>query len=166
MYRQTPESSQPAFDMDPISAIAGISTVCGRGAKILVAFYDYIAEIRDVPRYIENLTSELSAVNAGLQQVKAVIVTGSYEESIKGWAQDLKLMVSSCDEAFSQIESMIGKAKIETKSSAKGQVTKCIKWVWSKKQVLLVKERLESFKGTITLMLEALNGYETMYCHC
>jgi hypothetical protein len=108
----------------------------------------------------------LSAVNAGLQQVKAVIVTGSYEESIKGWAQDLKLMVSSCDEAFSQIESMIGKAKIETKSSAKGQVTKCIKWVWSKKQVLLVKERLESFKGTINLMLEALNGYETMYCHC
>jgi len=149
--------------MDPISAIAGISTVCVRGAKILVGFYEYIHEIGDVPRYVDQLTSVLSAVNSGLQQLKVMITARSKDDLVQRWASDLKLMVVNCSETFSQIESMVEKAKIETKSSSKGQIVKCITWVWSEKKVNLLREQLERYKASIFLMLETLSGYDTHY---
>jgi hypothetical protein len=56
---------------------------------------------------------------------------------------------------------MIEKVKIETKSPSKGQIVKCIKWLWSKKQVVLLTERVEKFKASISLMLEALSGHDS-----
>jgi hypothetical protein len=51
--------------MEPLSAIAGISTVCVRGAKVLVGYFEYIEEIRDVPQHVDQLTSEFLLLMLG-----------------------------------------------------------------------------------------------------
>jgi len=73
---------------------------------------------------------------------------------------DAKVMIENCGETFSQIKLLIEKAKIETKVSSKGQITKCAKWLWSKKEVELLRAQLEQYKASVSLMIQALSGYK------
>jgi Fungal N-terminal domain of STAND proteins len=128
-----------------------------KGAKLLLALYEYVGEIKNAPAFVEELTCELSAVNTGLQQVK-ILVTASADKSAITGADDAKIVIERCSKTFQEIEAMVENSKIETKSSSKGQIILCIKWDWSRKKVVGLRERLERYKTSIELMLQTLNG--------
>jgi len=124
--------------IEPLTAIASISTVCMKGAKLLLALYEYVGEIKNAPAFVEELTCELSAVNTGLQQASA-------DKSAITGADDAKIVIERCSKTFQEIEAMVENSKIETKSSSKGQIILCIKWDWSRKKVVGLRERLERY---------------------
>jgi hypothetical protein len=93
--------------MDPLSTIAGTSTISSICVKVLVCFSEYLEEIRGVPQYVDQLTSELSAVNAGLKQLKVMTTAWSNDELVRRWAGDSTLMLDNCGETFTQIESSV-----------------------------------------------------------
>jgi hypothetical protein len=67
-------------------------------------------------------------------------------------------VLDTCREPLGQIESMIKKVKIETKSSSKGQMVRCMRWLWNKNEVNLLRQRLEQHKSTISMILQIWAG--------
>lgn len=145
--------------MDTFSAITGIAPLCVTSAGLLVSFYQYINDVGEVPRYVEELTSELCSLNTGLAQLKRLVLNRkkSNKDFLEQWAKDSKMILDNCCETLEQINRMIQKAKIETKSSSKGQVMRCMKWLWNKNEVILMRDRLERYKSTISMMLQSLS---------
>jgi hypothetical protein len=146
--------------MDPFRAASSISALCVTGAKLMVAFYEYIDEVRDVPRSVEQLTGELSALNSALQQFKLRVAVHQERRTTfsSQWADDSTKMLDRCSETLEQIGVMMVKAKVESKSTSKGQVIRCMKWVWHKQEVNLLRESLKVYEVTILLMLQAMSG--------
>jgi hypothetical protein len=146
--------------MDPLSATATITSLCFTSGKILVGFFEYIHDIKDAPSYIEALTGELSALNTALMGLRTLIIVreGSRRDVLLKMTENSTIALDNCKETLHQIEEMVKKSKIKTKQSSHGQVITCIKWLWNKKEVILLKDRLEAYKSTISLMLQILSG--------
>ncbi|KAK0712787.1 hypothetical protein B0T26DRAFT_677206 [Lasiosphaeria miniovina] len=123
--------------MEPFPATA-ISTLCVTSGKILLGFYEYINDVADVPRYVEELTAELSSLNAALLALKALLLPGA----VRHMRRTLK-----------QIEDCVNKSKIKTNKSAKGQLLTCISWLWNK-EVVLLRQALAKERETISFMLQ------------
>lgn len=109
--------------MEPFSATA-ISTLCVTSRKILVGFYEYINDVVDVPRYVEELTTELSSLNAALLALKALLVARKDSGADAG-SQALLLdscreLVATCADTLKQIEDCVSKSKIKTNKVRQG----------------------------------------------
>lgn len=141
--------------MDPIS----IPALCLTCTKVLVGLYQYLEAIKEAPRHVSDLTTELSAFNFVLTRLKGLIASreDSHRELLRRWADDSKVVLNGCKETLEKIEALVVRAKIKTKSTIKGQVMKCVKWEWKKEEVVPLRLRLENYKSSISLMLQSLS---------
>ncbi|KAH8748050.1 hypothetical protein F5882DRAFT_525468 [Hyaloscypha sp. PMI_1271] len=134
--------------MDPVS----IPALCLTCANVLLSLYQYLDAIKDAPRHIEDLTTELSIFNFVLTRLKGLIESRqeSHQELLRKWADESKVVFSGCRDTLGKIEALVVKSKIKTKDySIKGQVTKCVKWQWKKEDVLELRVALERYKASI-----------------
>jgi hypothetical protein len=142
--------------MDPVS----IPALCLTCTKVLLSLYQYLDAIKDAPRHIEDLTTELSIFNFVLTRLKGLIESRqeSHQELLRKWADESKVVFNGCRDTLGKIEALVIKSKIKTKDySIKGQVTKCVKWQWKKEDVLELRVALERYKASINLMLQSLS---------
>ncbi|KAH6709410.1 hypothetical protein BKA61DRAFT_579469 [Leptodontidium sp. MPI-SDFR-AT-0119] len=78
----------------------------------------YLDAIKEAPRHIEDLTTELSIFNFVLTRLK------SHQELLRKWADESKVVFNGCQDTLGKIEALVVKSKIKTKDySIKGQVT-------------------------------------------
>ena len=146
--------------MDVVSAASAISGLCFTSGQLLVGFFEYIQDVQDVPKHVEALTTELSALNTALLGLKSLLISreGIQQDVLLTLTRDSTTTLESCNETLQQVENMVKKSKIQIKQSANGQVIRCTKWLWNKKEVNLLKDRVEAYKSTISLMLQISSG--------
>ncbi|KAG4429066.1 hypothetical protein IFR05_015449 [Cadophora sp. M221] len=128
---------------------------------VLLSLYQYLDVIKDAPRHIEDLTTELSIFNFVLTRLKGLIESRqeSHQELLRKWADESKVVFNGCRDTLGRIETLVVKSKVKTKDySIKGQVTKCVKWQWKKADVLELRVALEIYKASINLMLQSLSS--------
>lgn len=102
---------------------------------------------------------ELCALNTALMGLKALIASreGIQQGVLLALAGDSAIALANCKETMQQIEEMV-KSKIKTKQTANGQLIKCTRRVWNKKEVELLRDKVEGWKSTISLMLQISSG--------
>ena len=145
--------------MDPISIITGVSGICVTGAKLLFKLSSFVNEVRGVPNSVQSLSNELSAVYTALSQLKITVENYASipSKTFPAWANDFAVVIENCRVTFGEIEVICEKSKIKTKETNGGQVVKRIRWMWKEGEVLELRERLERYKVSMILILEAAN---------
>ena len=144
---------------DPLSAIANVAGMVLFGGQVLVKLTEYINDIHQAPKHVEELANELMATTAALQRFKLLVIDrqASNSDELKIWAADSQTMLQNCDETFKQINEAVEKAQIKSKGTVKGEVVSRVKWVWNKKEINLLKVRLNGYEAVIQLMLQTLS---------
>jgi uncharacterized protein (DUF342 family) len=144
---------------DPLSTIASVAGIVAFGGKVLVQLTEYINDIHQAPKHVEELANELMATTSTLQRFKLLVIdrTTSSEDELKKWAADAQTLLKNCEETFKQISAAVEKAQIKSKGSVRGEVVSRVKWVWNKKETELLKTRLQGYENVIQLMLQTLS---------
>ncbi|KAB5586149.1 hypothetical protein GE09DRAFT_55639 [Coniochaeta sp. 2T2.1] len=149
--------------MNGISAASAIAGLCFTSGQLLVGLFEYIKDVRDVPQEVTGLTTELCALNTALLGLKALFTSrGDAKQQdvlLAALARDSAIALENCRETMQQIEEMVKKSKVKTKQSANGQLIKCTKWLWNKKEVALLRDKVEGWQSTISLMLQVASGH-------
>lgn len=146
---------------DPLSAIAGVAGIVAFSGQVLVKLTEYINDIHQAPKHVEQLANELMATTTALQRFKLLVIDrkSSDGNEVKKWASDSQTMLQNCEETFKQINDAVEKAQIKSKGIVKGEVVSRVKWVWNKKETEVLMVRLRGYQAVIQLMLQTMSRY-------
>jgi hypothetical protein len=144
---------------DPLSAIASVAGIIAFGGQVLAKLIEYINDIQQAPKHVEELANELMSTTTVLQRFKLLVMDrqSSNSEQLQKWAADSQTMLKNCEETFKQIELAVEKAQIKTKGHVGGEIVSRVKWVWNKKETELLVVRLKKYETVIQLMLQTLS---------
>ncbi|KAB5582419.1 hypothetical protein GE09DRAFT_1211067 [Coniochaeta sp. 2T2.1] len=138
--------------MDGISAASAIAGLCFTSGQLLVGFFEYIKDVRDVPQEVSSLTMELCALNTALLGLKALFTSreggggAPAQQQKKGvllaaLTRDSAIALDNCRETMQQIEEMVKKSKVQME------------------EVALLRDKVEGWRSTISLMLQVASEH-------
>jgi hypothetical protein len=151
---------------DPFSVAASVAGVISLGAATTKLFYQFITTIIDAPREVQAITSSLYSVNIALCQIQTLLLDLTYaSETATEDLEDLDKSVLCCVSCFNLIENWLRSVCPDTTdnhSTAK-RAWQQVKYVFQKDSLREALERLENEKGTLQLIMSALNRYSAFY---
>ena len=141
---------------DPLSIAAGVIGVLTAAAQIsnlLIRFTKASGNARDEARRI---LTEVNDISGTLSHLQSFLL--GYEYSDRARTSLLKVdhivtIVSGCVMTFSELEKVLD--TLETKDM---RVLDNIKWARKENDIMVIVQRLQNHKASLSLMLDILNG--------
>jgi len=145
--------------MDPISVIAGITSILLAAANISGALYNICGAYADAPSTVKTLMHECYAINGALSQLQAWLCNEDPVTKSKQRLVQLDLLVNTivatmC--SFSELEAEVEKLKVS------GPKLVPLKYMWKDAEMQAILRQLQSHKTSLTLMLTILSRLVTL----
>lgn len=146
---------------DPFSAaasVAGLISLCGSASKL---FYWVISSIADAPDEVKSITRSLYGMNIALCQLQNILLDlSSVTQNHLDDLEDIERLVVHCVELFSVVENQLkGVHQAGSEELTIRRFWHQVKHVFEERKMKDALARLEIEKGTLHLLLNALNRY-------
>ncbi|KAF2195710.1 hypothetical protein K469DRAFT_758514 [Zopfia rhizophila CBS 207.26] len=145
---------------DPLSAAGSVAGLITLGAATSKLVYQFVSSVVDAPKEVRAITNSLYGVNIALCQIQTLLLDQAFAvHTTSEDLTDLEHTVSSCVASFSVVEKELNSV------SHAGSKMLTVKKLWHQVKHVFEKEamrdalaHLETEKGTLQLVLAALNS--------
>jgi hypothetical protein len=131
---------------EPITIISALATIIGVTITTSIQLTNLFSSIRDAPKEILGLYLELQSIQSVILDIQRYFESGGVSDSVPSeWIEDLDLTLRGCADVLAELTTLINKLKSNMQTG------------WYKRTWKVLTTRLESFKSTLGLKMQALS---------
>ena len=146
--------------MAEIGLVASIIQIVGAGTRLSIAIFDIAATIGNAEKDLQNLGTEVSLLCSVLKQVQGLLEHAHFHPSPVAVESAAKIIIQ-CRKVFQEMANILAPlnatgATIVFPAADINFVSK-VKWAFSRKsRIAMLRSTLESFKLTLSVMLNTM----------
>ncbi|RPB14078.1 hypothetical protein P167DRAFT_73672 [Morchella conica CCBAS932] len=143
---------------EPITIISALATIIGVTITTSIQLTNLFSSIRDAPKEILGLYLELQSIQSVILDIQRSFESGGVSDSVPNeWIEDLDLTLRGCADVLAELTTLINKLKSNMQTGWYKRTWKGVKWTFLERDVKVLTTRLESFKSTLGLKMQALS---------
>ena len=134
------------------ASIIAIATLAYQSSKTL---YDLLDSIRNVPKTLQDLNEDLSAISQLLKSIKSAMEDSSddsFSDGVKKCLEEVKPALTGCGKTCDEFTEKIGKIMSHSDEKHTSKRDR-IKLQFEEKDILAFRYRLGSYKATLNIAL-------------
>lgn len=144
--------------MDPLSIAGAIVGIVASASKMIPMLTSFVNNVKDAPKLAREVLAELLEITAFVRSLQMFInKTPDSERQNEYLIQidDLVLIMTGCVLTYSELEQTMDSLGLESDTKKFNRT----KWMWHQSSIQRILGRLQSYKRTLSVMLEILQWY-------
>ena len=147
---------------DPLSIATGVLGILSAAGKISSLLVKFTTATKNAPVQAQSVLVEVDAITTILSHLQSFLLGRELVDSSRTSllkVDQIVTIVSGCVMTFSELEKLLDGMKVEHMN-----VLNRVKWARKEKEILVLVQRMQNHKASLTLITNILNGFVKLLC--
>ncbi|KAI9703014.1 MAG: hypothetical protein M1820_006005 [Bogoriella megaspora] len=144
---------------DPLSIASGAIGLISVAASTAQSLNTLIADIRDAPNDIGDLTHDVGSLNTLLATTKDMYIVHGLKAQDATLSETFNNCLKACINPMAQLENLLRPYTRSSRSIGRHSFIRSISWTMRKGEIRALRERLRDGKASLTLAISVFNGH-------